>query len=185
MPRTHASLPRLFIEPSLGQGEVVALGREQSLYLASVLRKSVGDEVVLFNGRDGAWLARLTSSAKRNVTLEVVEQIAVFRADHHSTSGGDDPARGVRRGQLLEKGGLHVAEGGFAGFGEDGGDRLARPLLDQVGHVDQWIAEPLVQLAPDRGLPAAHETNEHDAFRDVDPFRHGGQRSLSRRYGEP
>ena len=76
MPRTHASLPRLFIEPSLGQGATVALGSEQSLYLASVLRKSVGDEVVLFNGRDGAWLARLTAAAKRNVTLEVVEQIA-------------------------------------------------------------------------------------------------------------
>jgi 16S rRNA (uracil1498-N3)-methyltransferase len=54
MPRTHASLPRLYIEPDLGQGASIALGKEQSLYLAAVLRKSVGDEVVLFNGRDGA-----------------------------------------------------------------------------------------------------------------------------------
>ncbi|HVW93366.1 MAG TPA: 16S rRNA (uracil(1498)-N(3))-methyltransferase [Devosia sp.] len=76
MPRTHASLPRLFVEPALGAGEAVHLGRDQSLYLASVLRKDVGDEVVLFNGRDGAWLGRLSSAAKKNVAIELVEQIA-------------------------------------------------------------------------------------------------------------
>ncbi|HTJ57364.1 MAG TPA: 16S rRNA (uracil(1498)-N(3))-methyltransferase [Devosiaceae bacterium] len=76
MPRTHASLPRLFVETSLEQGKPTNLGKEQSLYLASVLRKEVGDEAVLFNGRDGAWLARLTSDAKKNVVLEPSEQIA-------------------------------------------------------------------------------------------------------------
>jgi len=76
MPRTHASLPRLFVEPDLGQGASVHLRKDQSLYLASVLRKEVGDEVVLFNGRDGAWLGRISSAAKKNVTLELVGQIA-------------------------------------------------------------------------------------------------------------
>ena len=76
MPRTHASLPRLFIEPDLGQGASIALGKEQSLYLAAVLRKSVGDEVVLFNGRDGAWRCRLVSDSKKAVVLEALEQVA-------------------------------------------------------------------------------------------------------------
>jgi 16S rRNA (uracil1498-N3)-methyltransferase len=76
MPRSHASLPRLFVEQTLTRGEAVDLGKEQSLYLASVLRKKVGDEVVLFNGRHGAWLARIVSDAKKNVVLELVEQIA-------------------------------------------------------------------------------------------------------------
>ena len=40
MPRTHASLPRLFVEPDLGQGASLTLGKDQSLYLAAVLRKS-------------------------------------------------------------------------------------------------------------------------------------------------
>jgi 16S rRNA (uracil1498-N3)-methyltransferase len=75
MPRTHAALPRLHVEPPLGKGEVLDLGKEQSLYLASVLRKAVGDEIVLFNGRDGAWLGRLTSTAKKHVTVDLVEQI--------------------------------------------------------------------------------------------------------------
>jgi 16S rRNA (uracil1498-N3)-methyltransferase len=76
MPRSHASLPRLFVEPDLVVGTSLALGKEQSLYLAAVLRKAVGDEVVLFNGRDGAWLCRITSDAKKSVTLDLVEQIA-------------------------------------------------------------------------------------------------------------
>jgi 16S rRNA (uracil1498-N3)-methyltransferase len=77
MPRRFATLPRLFVAPDLGPGATVALGREQSLYLASVLRKDMGDEVVLFNGRDGAWRGRLASAAKKNVIIELVEQIAV------------------------------------------------------------------------------------------------------------
>jgi len=76
MPRTHASLPRLHVEPDLGEGSVIALGKDQSLYLAAVLRKVVGDEVVLFNGRDGAWLCRLTSDSKKSVVLECAEQVA-------------------------------------------------------------------------------------------------------------
>ncbi|WIJ24616.1 16S rRNA (uracil(1498)-N(3))-methyltransferase [Devosia sp. RR2S18] len=77
MPRTHASLPRLFVQPELAAGAQMTLGKDQSLYLAAVLRKTVGDEVVLFNGRDGAWLARLQSDAKKSVALELIEQIAV------------------------------------------------------------------------------------------------------------
>jgi 16S rRNA (uracil1498-N3)-methyltransferase len=76
MPRTHAALPRLFVTHDLAAGGEIALGKEQSLYLAAVLRKSVGDEVVLFNGRDGAWRARITSDAKKSVRLEPVERIA-------------------------------------------------------------------------------------------------------------
>ncbi len=76
MPRSHASLPRLFVEPELMTGTTLTLGKDQSLYLAAVLRKGVGDEVVLFNGRDGAWLCRLTSDSKKSVTLDVVGQIA-------------------------------------------------------------------------------------------------------------
>ncbi|KKC36508.1 16S rRNA methyltransferase [Devosia epidermidihirudinis] len=76
MPRTHAALPRLHVEPDLAANAQLTLGKEQSLYLAAVLRKNVDDEVVLFNGRDGAWRARITSDSKKSVGLELVEQIA-------------------------------------------------------------------------------------------------------------
>ena len=76
MPRTHATLPRLYVEPDLAAGGQLTLGKEQSLYLAAVLRKGVGDEVVLFNGRDGAWRCVLTADSKKSVQLDLVEQIA-------------------------------------------------------------------------------------------------------------
>ena len=76
MPRSHSSLQRLFVEPDLAPGAILTLGKDQSLYLAAVLRKVVGDQVVLFNGRDGAWLCRLTADSKKAVTLEAMERIA-------------------------------------------------------------------------------------------------------------
>jgi 16S rRNA (uracil1498-N3)-methyltransferase len=76
MPRTHAALPRLFVDHPLEKGQVVALDKDQSLYLATVLRKQLGDEVVLFNGQDGAWLGRINSTGKKSVVLELIEQIA-------------------------------------------------------------------------------------------------------------
>jgi len=76
MPRTHATLPRLYVDADLAAGRALTLGKEQSLYLAAVLRKSVGDAVVLFNGRDGAWRCVLTADSKKSVQLDLVEQIA-------------------------------------------------------------------------------------------------------------
>lgn len=76
MPRTHAGLQRLHVEPDLAEGGEIALGKDQSLYLAAVLRKQVGDEVVVFNGRDGAWRARLAADAKKAVRLALLERIA-------------------------------------------------------------------------------------------------------------
>jgi 16S rRNA (uracil1498-N3)-methyltransferase len=76
MPRSNASLPRLFVSADLAIGGSLTLEKDQSLYLAAVLRKTVGDEVVLFNGRDGAFLCRLASDSKKSVSLEVIDQIA-------------------------------------------------------------------------------------------------------------
>jgi 16S rRNA (uracil1498-N3)-methyltransferase len=83
MPRTHKSLPRLYVEFALASATPVTLGKDQSLYLAAVLRKAVGDEAVLFNGLDGAWRCRITGDSKKAVTLEPVELIApqIPRAD--------------------------------------------------------------------------------------------------------
>ena len=62
MPRTHKSFPRLYVEPDLAAGDDARRSaREQTNYLVTVLRMKEGDAVVLFNGRDGAWLAKITA----------------------------------------------------------------------------------------------------------------------------
>jgi 16S rRNA (uracil1498-N3)-methyltransferase len=76
MPRTHASFPRLFVDSPLAEGGSVALNRDQSNYLVAVMRLAAGDSVVVFNGRDGAWLSKLGAAGKKNATLDLVVQIA-------------------------------------------------------------------------------------------------------------
>lgn len=55
-----SSRPRLFVPTDLIQGCPVALDENQSKYLFRVMRLEVGDEVRIFNGRDGEWLARVS-----------------------------------------------------------------------------------------------------------------------------
>lgn len=61
--------PRLYVESDLGDSAMVALEREQANYLLNVLRLANGDNVLIFNGRDGEWLARIEVAGKRNANL--------------------------------------------------------------------------------------------------------------------
>jgi 16S rRNA (uracil1498-N3)-methyltransferase len=57
MPRYDFSSPRLFVDAVLATGATVALDRDQSNYLGNVLRLKSGDDILVFNGRDGEWQA--------------------------------------------------------------------------------------------------------------------------------
>ena len=64
---------RLFVPDPLQTGASVRPSPEQSHYLTGVMRRAVGDEVLLFNGRDGEWRGALTAVAKRGCELRVGE----------------------------------------------------------------------------------------------------------------
>ena len=72
MSRYDFTSQRLFVEDDLGAGRVVAATPEQTNYLCNVLRLKEGDQVLLFNGRDGEWLADLGARSKRSVALTLV-----------------------------------------------------------------------------------------------------------------
>lgn len=76
MPRHHKTLPRLYVSHDLTPDATLPLDKDQSNYLVNVMRRKQGDEVVVFNGRDGAWLARVGEASKRNAVLELVEHSA-------------------------------------------------------------------------------------------------------------
>lgn len=63
--------PRLLIEASLTPGAEIALNEAQSRHLVAVLRKGPGDEVRVFNARDGEWSARVQAMGKRGMTVQV------------------------------------------------------------------------------------------------------------------
>jgi 16S rRNA (uracil1498-N3)-methyltransferase len=73
MPELDFSAPRLFVDAPLGAGQSVALERNQSNYLGNVLRLSAGDTILVFNGHDGEWQARITGRKKAD-SLEIVNQ---------------------------------------------------------------------------------------------------------------
>jgi 16S rRNA (uracil1498-N3)-methyltransferase len=65
MARYDFSTPRLFVAAPLRAGAMVPLDPAQGHYLGGVLRLKAGDSVLVFNGRDGEWRARLEGTGKR------------------------------------------------------------------------------------------------------------------------
>lgn len=76
MPRTHKTLPRLYVATPLAAGAEIALDKDQTNHLVNVLRRGAGDDCVVFNGRDGAFLARIVQAGKKLVSLTLIEQSA-------------------------------------------------------------------------------------------------------------
>ncbi len=82
-PREGRAAPRLFVEDSLtDSGAHVHPGDQACHYLLHVLRRKAGDEVRLFNGRDGEWRTYLLADRRRPV-LALAE---------HCRAQVDDPA---------------------------------------------------------------------------------------------
>ena len=75
MPAHDFRSPRLYIDAPLSGAGEVALNRDQGNYLLNVLRLKGGDELLLFNGRDGEWRARLAGQGKRALTAELGERV--------------------------------------------------------------------------------------------------------------
>ena len=65
---------RLHVPHDLAPGAALGLDEGQSRYLAAVMRQAVGDEVAVFNGRDGEWRASVAAVAKRAVQLAIHER---------------------------------------------------------------------------------------------------------------
>lgn len=65
---------RLCVDHPLGPGQSVPLDEAQAHYLFGVMRQGVGARVLLFNGRDGEWLAEATLAGKRRGLLACLER---------------------------------------------------------------------------------------------------------------
>lgn len=67
---------RLFVEGSLGDEQGIVVTKDQANYLFNVMRLKTGDNVLLFNGRDGEWSAEVVEAGKRAGKLACREQTA-------------------------------------------------------------------------------------------------------------
>jgi len=64
---------RLHVAADLRAGAGFEAGPDQAHYLTRVMRLSENDELLLFNGRDGEWRARLSDVGKRGCVLIVTD----------------------------------------------------------------------------------------------------------------
>ncbi len=74
MSRYDFAAQRLFIDAPLAAGGLLTPPAESLNYLLNVLRLREGEAILLFNGRDGEWRARLEKVSRRAATLRVEEQ---------------------------------------------------------------------------------------------------------------
>ena len=58
----------------LSSGSVLSLSEDQRRYLSTVMRFKVGDQLNVFNGRDGEWKAAVDAMDKKSCSLHVIEQ---------------------------------------------------------------------------------------------------------------
>jgi len=65
---------RLCVDQPLGPGQSVALTEAQAHYLFGVMRAGSGSRALVFNGRDGEWVAEVVEAGKRKGTLRCLER---------------------------------------------------------------------------------------------------------------
>ncbi|MET3580277.1 16S rRNA (uracil1498-N3)-methyltransferase [Mesorhizobium robiniae] len=70
--RANYKMQRLFVPDDLGPDIEFEASPQQGHYLMHVLRLGEGAEVLLFNGRDGEWLAAIAAKSKKAVRLKVL-----------------------------------------------------------------------------------------------------------------
>jgi 16S rRNA (uracil1498-N3)-methyltransferase len=71
MTRHDLRRPRLYLPVDLAEGGEAELDRAQDNYLRNVLRLEAGAELLVFNGREGEWLAELIPSARRGARIRL------------------------------------------------------------------------------------------------------------------
>ena len=65
---------RLFVDHTLGEAQSVPLNKDQAHYIFSVMRKSIGDKILIFDGTNGEWLASIEEISKRSGVLRCIKQ---------------------------------------------------------------------------------------------------------------
>jgi 16S rRNA (uracil1498-N3)-methyltransferase len=93
---------RLFVTTSLNPEALIGLDGPQAHYLGNVLRLALGEDVLVFNGKDGEWRAKLTAVSKKGGELICVEQ-ARLQKNEPDLWLAYAPIKGDRGDYIIEK----------------------------------------------------------------------------------
>ncbi|MEM6626965.1 MAG: 16S rRNA (uracil(1498)-N(3))-methyltransferase [Pseudomonadota bacterium] len=151
--------PRLFVKADLTTHAVIALAPDQSNYLFRVMRLEEGDRVRVFNGRDGEWIAKVTTKARGTgiLTADAQTRAQTFSCDLHLLFA---PLKKARTDFVVEK----ATELGVS---------VLHPVVTTRSQSDkvrasrlQRIAEEAAEQTERMDTPLVHETAALSAVLD-------------------
>lgn len=124
---------RLYVAHDLHEAAVIGPAADQVHYLSQVMRARPGDELLVFNGRDGEWLTRVAEISRRGARLEVLGR-------HRAQSQGPDVDLLVA---LVKRARLEVIVEKAAELGV----RRIRPLITARTNADRTNIARLTAIA--------------------------------------
>jgi len=164
MARYDFSAPRLFIDTPLAKEARWDLDRAQSNYLINVLRLRADSNVLVFNGTDGEWLAKVVVEGRKSATLVVAEQTRL------QTSAPDliylfAPIKHARQDYMVQKA-VEMGVGGmrpvFTRRTQSGRVNIERMRANAIEAAEQCGILTIPQILPERQLGAALAELEAD-----------------------
>ena len=170
MPGYDFHTARLYVNAPLEEGGMIALDRGQTHYLATVLRLTAGQVILVFNGRDGEWNATI-EGRKRAAALRVGGQT------RQQTVPGDlhylfVPLKSARLDYMVQKAvemGVSRLAPVFTRHGQIGRVNLDRMRANAIEAAEQCGILSLPDIATPAALTsvlAAWQPNRHLVFCD-------------------
>ena len=77
---SRMNIPRLYLDQPLGEGVELHLGKDDTHYLVTVMRRSAGDPVRVFNARDGEWQAEVAEASRKAAQLTLGPKLRAAQA---------------------------------------------------------------------------------------------------------
>jgi 16S rRNA (uracil1498-N3)-methyltransferase len=144
---------RLFVPDPLAEGAQIDPSPDQARYLVNVMRRAAGDEVLLFNGADGEWRARIVEITRRGCSLS-----ATARTRDQQTGPDLDLVVALVKRPRLETIVEKAAELGA---------RRVRPVITRFTNADHTNIGRLRAIA----IEAAEQTGRLDVPEIAEPVR--------------
>jgi 16S rRNA (uracil1498-N3)-methyltransferase len=173
---------RLFVENELRQDAGIILDKSQAHYVVNVMRRNIGDEIALVNGRNGEWQGVIQEVKKSTCLVHVKEKTRPFE------EGADiwllfSPVKKTQNNLIVQKATeLGVREIHPVLTMRTNADRLRNDKMqahiieavEQCERVDlpklhdpEKLDRVLARLEPDRQLLFCHERDGENKISDV------------------
>jgi 16S rRNA (uracil1498-N3)-methyltransferase len=163
MPSYDFHSPRLYVKENLEEGALIGLERGQAHYLTHVMRLKTGDGVLIFNGRDGEWLACI-EPAKRAASLRIGAKTRdqTAAADLHYQFA---PLKSARLDYMVQKAveaGVSRLQPVITRHGQVARVNLERMEANAIEAAEQCGVLALPDIAPPLALPRLLTEREPD-----------------------